>query len=108
MILNTIMAVVIIIAWGVAFLKLRQKRITLGEFLIWSALWTVLFVFAEFPTIPSYLAHMVGIGRGVDLVVYTSIFILFFIVFKIYVRMEDQNRKITELVRQIAIKRSKK
>jgi hypothetical protein len=108
MILNAIMAGMIVVAWLIVLLKLRQKKITLGEFLLWSALWSVLFIFSEFPWIPSYMAHIVGISRGVDLVVYTSIFILFFVVFKIYVRIESQDRKITELVRQSAIKRAKK
>jgi small membrane protein len=108
MILNTIMAVLILCAWAVALIKLRQKKIALGEFLIWSCLWITLFVFAEFPIIPTYIASFFGIGRGVDLVVYTSVFILFFVVFRIYVRLEEQDRKMTQLVREIAIKRSKK
>jgi small membrane protein len=108
MILSTIMAILIVCAWAVAFIKLRQKKIALGEFLIWSLLWVTLFIFAEFPIIPSYIASLFGISRGVDLVVYTSIFVLFFVVFRIYVRIEEQDRKMTQLVREIAIKRSKK
>ena len=106
--LNIIMGAAIFGAWLAAYLKLRAKKINLGEFLLWSVLWGTLFILSEFPIVQTRLASLVGIGRGVDLIIYASIFVLFFLMFKLYTRMEAQERKMTELVREVAIHKAKK
>ncbi len=108
MLLQIIIGAMILVAWASAVAKFRKKKLSLGEFGLWSLLWFVLLITSVFPNIPSQISKLVGIGRGVDLVIYGSIFVIFLILFKLYVRMEEQERNMTELVRQLAIKKVKK
>ncbi len=65
-------------------------------------------VFVLFPDLTDKLAHLVGVGRGADLVTY--IFIVFF--FMAGILLYSKIRKIeadqTELIRKIALQRAEK
>lgn len=104
----TIIQVVIVIfalfAWSRAFLRLRGKSISVGEFSFWSIIWIAVLVIAIFPGLTSGLSGIVGIERGIDLAVYVSILLLFYLIFKIYVGLDTQKNEITKLVREISIR----
>ncbi len=76
------------------------------------AFWSVLFtsaIFAVFlPSQTTKIAEFVGIGRGVDLMVYASIVILFYLVFRTYILLEDIRHEITQAVREIALRDAQK
>jgi len=57
-----------------------------------------------FPSLSGAVAKFMGIGRGVDAIVYTSITLLFYLVFRLYVYLEDIRHEITDLVRKLALK----
>ena len=65
-------------------------------------------LFVLFPTITDKLAHLVGVGRGADLVTY--IFILFFFLAGIflYSKLRKMEADQTELVRKFSIKYAEK
>ena len=65
-------------------------------------------VVAFIPNATSYFSSFLGIGRGIDFVVYLSILLLFYLIFRIYVRLEALNSSITKLTRAIAIQRGQK
>jgi hypothetical protein len=56
-----------------------------------------------FPDTTSLLAHLLGIGRGVDLIVYLSLLISFYLIFRLYVALARLEQAITALVRAIAL-----
>jgi len=56
-----------------------------------------------FPEILSYFAGIAGIGRGVDLFLYLSVFVLFFYIMRLYHKIEKLREDITKLNRMIAI-----
>ena len=61
--------------------------------------------------IPKFLdeiAHQIGIGRGIDAVVYGSVVLLFYLVYRIYVKAEFIEHEITSLVRKFALKDKEK
>jgi hypothetical protein len=65
-------------------------------------------LFVLFPGIPDSLAHMVGVGRGADLVMYIFIVSFFMASIALYSKMKKIEADQTELVRKIAIQRSEK
>lgn len=85
------------------FLRLKQKDITLREFIIWTIFWSIIVVATFIPQETDKLAQFVGVERGADLFVYLSIILLYFIVFKIIVKLEKIDRNITKIVRNTAI-----
>lgn len=55
------------------------------------------------PTTTSQIASLLQVGRGVDVILYISLALLFYLVFRGYVMIEDLRHDITTLVRQLAI-----
>jgi small membrane protein len=91
-----------------ALLRAKDKKITIFELFLWLGIWGGLILVVFFPGITSYIADIVGIGRGIDVIVYTSIGLLFYMIFRLYVKLEDSEREITQLVREIALMKKKK
>ena len=69
--------------------------------LIWSA---VLLVIFGTPIIDA-LSKPIGVGRGIDLVVYISIMMLFYIIFQLHMKIDKLERNVTKLVRKIALRK---
>ena len=55
------------------------------------------------PGSTQFLADRIGIGRGVDLVIYIAIVTLFYLVFRLHMKVELINRQITKVVREKAL-----
>lgn len=85
------------------FVQKQKNKISLFSLIFWSMLWlAVLVVFWE-PDTTSYLANILGIGRGADLVIYISILAIFYLMFRIFVRLNKIESEITKVVREDAI-----
>lgn len=86
----------------------QSNKLSLFNFVIWALLWLmVLLVFWQ-PEITSYLANILGIGRGADLVVYLAILVIVYLLFRVFVRLNKIEAEITKLVRDDAIRNVKK
>lgn len=86
-----------------AVLRARDKKISIAELVFWITVWLALILVVMFPYLTNYLARVMGIGRGIDVVVYLSIGLLFYLIFRLYVKIEETQKSITLLVREIAI-----
>jgi len=91
-----------------AFKQYKAKKVAWTWFLLWLLFGALVVVVTIEPEVTNAVAHLVGIGRGADLVVYTSLAVLFYSLFRLTVRVDQQQRDITELVRKIAIDRAEK
>src|SRR5690349_17205309 len=60
--------------------------------------------FVWFPDLTQRLAHMVGVGRGADLVTYVWIICSLFVSFNLHLELRRERKRFTELVRQIALR----
>lgn len=61
----------------------------------------------SFPDLTVFFASQMGIGRGSDFVVYASIVLLFYLIFRLYAVVEDLRIQIVVLIRELALKNSK-
>lgn len=95
----------IIFAISRVYLRFKDQTITIGIFLFWSLIWIVAALVIVSPPITTKLAAYLGVGRGADFIVYISIALLFYLVFRIYVMIEDLRHEITGLVRHIALQK---
>jgi hypothetical protein len=91
-----------------AFLRFKDNKLTKNEFLFWTLIWLVAIVISFIPSLLIYLSKWLGIGRGADLIVYISIIILFYIIFRLYVKLESVEKEITQVVRKLALKGEEK
>ena len=47
-------------------LRAKERKITWGEMLFWLMIWIMMIVLIILPEASTYLADVLGIGRGVD------------------------------------------
>lgn len=95
-------------AWSRAILRFRNGQISILEFSLWSVLWLGVGGAVVRPEWGVPIAGFLGIGRPIDVAIYASIVMLFYLVFKAYVKLEAIERDITKLVRHTAIEHRKK
>lgn len=105
MIIQIILLFFIIYAVIKVALRYKDKIISLQEFILWTIFWFMVGFVVILPETTSLVASFVGVGRGVDLVIYISILILFYLVFRILVRLDKIDKDVTKIVRSIALKK---
>ena len=63
---------------------------------------TTAIVFILFPEYTNVIAHKMGVSRGADLLFYICILFFLFIIIKLFARIRRLEKKLTEMVRQLA------
>ncbi len=84
--------------------KYLKKELTVKEFVLWVLFWIGAGFIVIWPDTSSYLAMLLGVGRGADLVIYLSLVLVFYLLFRIFVRIEKIERDITKIISHIALK----
>lgn len=107
-VLQVVVVLFALFAWSRALLRLRDKKISIGEFVFWSVLWAGVIITSLSPQTADAFSAFFGIERPIDLAVYLSIILIFYLVFRLYVRSEQQQQEITGLVRALALQQPKK
>lgn len=108
LLIQLILVIFLIFALTRVILRYRGGQLTAIEFGFWSMLFLIAAIGVLAPQLTTKAATFLGIGRGSDLAVYASIVVLFYLVFRIYILIEDVRQEITQLIRQIAIEKTKK
>ena len=103
MYLQIIITILVIAALSAVVNKKRQSKLSLGQAATWFILWLVVLIVFWYPESTSYLASTLGIGRGADLITYVAILAMFFMMFRMYLRMDKMNTDITKVVRKVGI-----
>ncbi len=70
---------------------------------VWMGAWAVVM----WPDSTQQVASALGIGRGTDVVVYAAIAVIFFLLFRLHVKIETMSRQITQAVRHDALEQNK-
>lgn len=85
--------------------QLRRKQITLKEAFLWGFVWFGVGLVVLYPKLTDQLAAYIGLqsAKGIDLVVYLAVGLVFYLVFRIFVRLERIEHDITKIVRQAAL-----
>ncbi len=94
----------VILGMGLVILRYRQRKIGTVAFLLWLVLWTGAAAVIMFPMSTVILARILGIGRGADLVLYTSLIFTLYLLFRLHVRLDQVNREVTQIVRALALR----
>jgi len=81
----------------------RKRKISFKFFLFWMLIWILILIVAFLPQITLPLSNFLGVGRGIDVAVYFSIVLIFFILLEIVKKLTKIEKEITNIVRDIAI-----
>ncbi|MFH1099233.1 MAG: DUF2304 domain-containing protein [Candidatus Uhrbacteria bacterium] len=101
-----IAAAVLGIVWTIG--RFRKRHVSILVASIWCVLWVGVGVVALIPEATNRLADFFGIGRGADVVLYSAIVVILALVFRMSVRLEQLDRAITRVTREIALREHKK
>ncbi len=72
--------------------------------LMWLGLWIALLIAVLTPQITGVLAKILGVWRGTDAIVYLSIVLIFYLIFRIFVKLEKIDSDLTTIARKIALR----
>lgn len=96
----------ILFALSRVILRSREKILSSKTAMFWIFIWLAALVGILMPATTTRIAEFFGVGRGVDVIVYISLSLLFYLVFRIYVMIEDLRHEITSMVRHISLKKT--
>ena len=89
-------------AWR-AVARARRSVTSVAKVAVWVLVWAgAVFVVLQ-PQVTETLARLLGVTRGVDVAIYLSIALLFFLTFQVFGKIEDVERQLTRVVRAQAL-----
>ncbi len=90
------------------FKKLKKKELTKREFIWWFIFWIIVGIVTISPKLADLVAKYLGVESGSNLAVYISILVLFYLIFRMMVKIDKLDRDITKIVRNVAINEAEK
>lgn len=94
-----------IFAFSRVFINIKNKTIGALEAIFWLVFWAAVIFATVFPETITRFANLFGVRRGIDLAVYGSIIILGYMIFRLYAMLENTEKRITKIIRTIAIRK---
>jgi hypothetical protein len=102
-IIQILIVLFVIFAISRTIRQFRSGALTLLWLMVWALLWVAVGAITLTPQTTDVIASKLGVGRGVDVVIYLSLIALFYLVFRLFTKIEDVEREITRLVRKLAL-----
>jgi hypothetical protein len=84
-------------------LKYRHGEMRRFQLLFWIVVWAGAAFIVNLPDTTTFLASLLGIGRGADLIIYVSFLIVFYLIFRIHLTLNRFEHEITQLVSKLAL-----
>lgn len=104
MIIQVLITAIALVALLATFRRFKKGTIGRLELLVWLLLWGGVGVVIWNPSLTNFIAGLLGVGRGADAVFYVSIVVLFYVLFRLYGKIENLEHQLSELVKKIALK----
>ena len=83
-------------------MRFKSREISGLEFVLWTFIWGGLVTVIIASTTVFKITKSLGTGRPIDVIVYASIILLFYLIFRTYTKLENIERSITKITREIA------
>ena len=106
--LGILVLLFVLFAASRAVLRYKSRNLSLTELIFWLAIWTAIGTVVLFPSTTARAASLVGIGRGVDVAFSIAIILLFYLLFRIYIKIDRVDSDITTLVKRLSLKEARK
>jgi hypothetical protein len=103
MIFQILIVLFSIFAIASLFSRAQKSKMSFRSTAFWIFFWIVGDIAVLWPNSTTILANILGIGRGTDLVLYVSVVVLFFLLFRLHIKIESISRDVTKVVRKNAI-----
>ena len=87
------------------FLQYKRKEFTIKEYSFWFIFWSVFVAITLFPQILNPVLTTLNIGRTLDFFIIVGFLFMIFVIFYTYTIVRKNQKKLEEVVRNIALKR---
>jgi hypothetical protein len=78
-------------------LRFKEKTISFGSFLLWTTIWGAVVLVVFNPGIADQTAALFGLQRGTDTMFFFAAVLLFYLLFRLYVKLDILDKDITRL-----------
>lgn len=106
--IQIIFSLFLLFAVSRVILRLKEGALTFSNSIFWISLFVLALVGIIKPELTTLTAQKLGINRGSDVVVYASILLIFYLVFRTNILIENLRHDLTKLVRTLALKDDQK
>jgi hypothetical protein len=89
--------------WSRAILRFNDKAIGYREFLFWSGIWSAVLLVVFNPGIADRTALILNLQRGADAMFFFSTILLFYLIFRLYVKLDLIDRALSKLNEESSI-----
>lgn len=103
LVIQVVIVLVAVAAAVAAMRKFLRRELPPVATMLWLALWAAIAFAAVLPKTTDLLAAVLGVGRGVDAVLYLAVLALFWMEYRSLARLERIERDITALARAAAL-----
>lgn len=107
MIVQLLLVVVACVAMIAALSSRGSQRVNAWKKIALVASMLVMIAVVIEPELLTYFANTIGVGRGTDLVLYVLSSVFIFYVINQYLKNQDQQQKVVQLTRQVALSEAK-
>ena len=87
------------------FLHYKRKDFTIREYSFWFIFWGIFVIVTLFPQMLDPVLETLNISRTLDFFIIAGFLFLIFIIFYTYTIVRKNQKKLEEVVRQIALKK---
>lgn len=88
------------------FWQKQKKQIANGEFLFWLIFWVITTVaVVSLKEIDRIVAELGFSGSGIEILLYMAVAFMFYLIFRMRLRILRLEKNITSIIREIAIKK---
>ena len=91
------------VAISKSYVDFRARKESVQMFLLWTVTWIAVVVVALFPSIVDFLIELGGGRIGVGTFLGMALVFNLFLVYRVYVRMEALQQKMTMIVQELAL-----
>lgn len=102
MIFKLFILIFIAFAASRAYLRFKDKSIGKSNLIFWIILWCLVLLIVFDPRISDNVGLFLGIQHGTDTAFFFANLILFYLVFRLYVKIESVDRDITRLATNVS------
>jgi len=102
-------AIIIILIFIIRlFVLQKQKKIPAGEFIFWLLFWLIAAAGIIFVKDLDRLAADFGFSAsGIQIIIYAAVAVLFYLNFRLRLKVEKMDKDITQVIREVALREKK-
>lgn len=83
--------------------RFRRREQTIRELLVWLVVWVGIASVSVYPSVSDVMPAFIGIKSGVNVLIYFGMVVLFYGLFRLVVKVEELEYRISEMNRKIAL-----